>query len=351
MAIPLPTRSPEGGRITVMETYRLTEEAQHIPVPAGTTSRPWITSLVVHVLLVSGLLAVGTSVVPQQASRQIITPLVYTPSTLKSPPKIKAPRVLVHLVTPPIPTPEPPRPVTPPPVVAKSIPIVVPERPRVAPSIAAPAAEPVLQTELKEIAKLKMPDLPSRPAPPPAPGKTGMFENAGQNPNGHTPSARLEVQTGGFAGVTGTGGVAGKVSGSGVRTGGFGDSNGTGTGQSGGGRPGQVAEAGFGNGAVRNATSQHVDSAPTETPVEILSKPKPVYTAEARAKRLEGDVTLEVIFHARGDIQVLRVVRGLGSGLDESARAAAEQIHFRPGKKDGVPVDRTGMVLIKFEIS
>jgi TonB family protein len=68
-------------------------------------------------------------------------------------------------------------------------------------------------------------------------------------------------------------------------------------------------------------------------------------------KKLEGAVTLEVVFHVTGEVQVLRVVHGLGSGLDESARTAARQIRFRPGKKDGVPVDRTGLVQITFELS
>ena len=85
--------------------------------------------------------------------------------------------------------------------------------------------------------------------------------------------------------------------------------------------------------------------------MEVLWKPKPVYTDEARAKKLEGNVTLEVIFHASGQVEVLRVRSGLGSGLDQSARAAAEQIRFRPGKKDGVPVDKPGLVLITFELS
>jgi TonB family protein len=99
------------------------------------------------------------------------------------------------------------------------------------------------------------------------------------------------------------------------------------------------------------APTRRVDSTPSETPVEVLWKPKPVYTEEARAKKLEGNVAVEVIFHANGEVQVVRVTRGLGSGLDESAKAAAQQIKFRPGKKDGVPVDRTGLVLITFELS
>ena len=56
-----------------------------------------------------------------------------------------------------------------------------------------------------------------------------------------------------------------------------------------------------------------------EQPVEILFKPTPAYTDEARALKLEGDVILEVEFSASQGILVLRVVRGLGHGLNEAA--------------------------------
>ncbi len=112
-----------------------------------------------------------------------------------------------------------------------------------------------------------------------------------------------------------------------------------------------MADAGFGNAAAQGSARRSVQTAPAETPVEVLWKPKPVYTEEARAKRIQGNVTLEVVFRASGEIHVNRVVRGLGSGLDESARAAAEQIRFRPSRKDGVAVDYTGMVQIVFELS
>jgi TonB family protein len=92
-------------------------------------------------------------------------------------------------------------------------------------------------------------------------------------------------------------------------------------------------------------------SVPAETPVEILFKPKPAYTPEARERKIEGEVQLDVVFSANGQIHVMRVVRGLGMGLDESARAAASQIRFRPGTKDGNPVDIRGIVHIVFELS
>jgi TonB family protein len=85
--------------------------------------------------------------------------------------------------------------------------------------------------------------------------------------------------------------------------------------------------------------------------VEILSKEKPIYTEEARAKRIEGEVLLEAVFEATGKIRVLRIVRGLGYGLDDAAIRAAEQIRFKPALKDGQPSDSTAVVHIIFQLA
>jgi hypothetical protein len=50
-------------------------------------------------------------------------------------------------------------------------------------------------------------------------------------------------------------------------------------------------------------------------------------------------------------LQVRRVVKGLGHGLDESALRAAEQIRFRPALRDGSPYDSTALVHIVFELA
>jgi TonB family protein len=86
-------------------------------------------------------------------------------------------------------------------------------------------------------------------------------------------------------------------------------------------------------------------------PVEILAKPKPIYTDEARAKKIEGDVLLQVVFTASGEVRVERVVQGLGYGLDQSAEAAARQIRFRPALQGGQPVDFAAVVHITFELA
>jgi TonB family protein len=85
--------------------------------------------------------------------------------------------------------------------------------------------------------------------------------------------------------------------------------------------------------------------------VEILSKPRPAYTDEARQLKVEGEVLVEVMFTAGGQLQVRRVVRGLGHGLDESALRAAQQIRFRPAQRDGAPYDSLALVHIVFELA
>ncbi|HVY94626.1 MAG TPA: TonB family protein [Bryobacteraceae bacterium] len=318
----------------------------------------WFISASLHIIFICALIVIqpGTKT-PEPYTRIVAMPLVYVPPAPHTP--LEAPPVRVRRELPPVIRPkaappeiETPAPPPPPKEIAKQMTAPIPvQHPKPA-SIAAPDPAPQLalaQTPI-QTADLKTPNLPGRPAPP---VKTGVFDTAGQSTNGHTPSPRLEVQTGGFDALRGSGGLAAKGASSGsVHLGGFGDSNSGSVGH--GSAGGQVvASAGFGNGAERTASNptHRATSAPSETPVEVLWKPKPAYTAEAREKKLEGAVTLEVVFHASGQVQVLRVVHGLGAGLDESARDAAQQIRFRPGKKDGVPVDRTGLVQITFELS
>ncbi len=155
---------------------------------------------------------------------------------------------------------------------------------------------------------------------------------------------------------------------------GAGVGNGTGGGK---GIKGTVASAGFGNGIAQPAqgdgrasgrgvqtggfAAQEVaqgakpklapDSGPPTNPVEITFKPKPVYTDEARSLKLEGEVLLEVMFGANGQLQVNRVVRGLGHGLDEAAIKAANLMRFKPAQRYGTPVDSTAVVHVMFQLA
>jgi TonB family protein len=145
--------------------------------------------------------------------------------------------------------------------------------------------------------------------------------------------------TGGSHGATGT-----------VASAGFGDVAGGGPGNRQ--RQGTVVQAGFNQVAVITAAPKaDSDEKANVKPVEILYKPRPAYTAEARQLHVEGEVLVEVMFTAGGQLQVRRVVKGLGHGLDESAQRAAQQIRFRPAVRDGVPYDSAALVHIVFELA
>jgi TonB family protein len=116
-----------------------------------------------------------------------------------------------------------------------------------------------------------------------------------------------------------------------------------------------VRQAGFGDngGAAPAASRGNAEQVAVAriVPAEILSKPVPIYTDEARAKRIEGEVLLEVVFEASGKLHILRVVHGLGHGLDEAAVQAAEQIRFKPALRNGQPSDSTAVVHIIFQLA
>jgi TonB family protein len=188
-----------------------------------------------------------------------------------------------------------------------------------------------------------------------------------------------KVQTGGFGdpnGIPGKGdpNKATNVNrlGSPTLPGGPGYGNGTGGDK---GIRGTVASTGFGNGianpppsAGKHGTVQTsgfadqtvATEAPkkktlsgegTTTPVDILDKPRPQYTAEGRSMKIEGDVVLDMVFLANGSIQVNSVISGLGHGLDETAIRAAQQIKFKPAKRDGRAVDFPARVRIEFRLA
>jgi TonB family protein len=191
-----------------------------------------------------------------------------------------------------------------------------------------------------------------------------------------------KVQTGGFgdpAGISGSGKEGAKLVA--ARVGSFdlpqgtGQGNGTGGGN---GMRGTIASAGFGSGiasagqgdgrsngrgasvstgafgaqqVAQPVTQRQINSGPPTTTVEITYKPNPVYTEEARQLKLEGEVLLEIMFGATGQLHVNRLVRGLGHGLDEAAVAAANKMRFKPALRNGTPVDSTAVVHVVFQLA
>lgn len=112
-----------------------------------------------------------------------------------------------------------------------------------------------------------------------------------------------------------------------------------------------VQAAGFGDAKVAQPTGRSSTRVEAPQGIEILEKPRPAYTEEARRLQIEGIVRLQVVFGAEGRIEVLRIVSGLGHGLDESAIRAAQGIRFRPAMKDGRAVSATALVQIVFQLA
>jgi TonB family protein len=147
--------------------------------------------------------------------------------------------------------------------------------------------------------------------------------------------------TGGAKGIKGT--IASAGFGNGIAQPGHGDGRANGQG---------VQAAGFQTQQVAaNTRRVQDDTAALTSQVEIIFKPKPTYTEEARKLNLEGQVLLEVMFGANGELHVNRVTRGLGHGLDEAAVAAANKIKYKPAQRNGAPVDFTGTVKVTFQLA
>jgi len=253
--------------------------------------------------------------------------------------------------------------------------------------LAAPQPRPKPKVEDAPAPEVKIADKRPQILPPPTAPiipkvvSTGGFSGGSSAPQTiDRPAA--QVQTGGFGDPNGVPAKlnTGKSQVNIAQAGGFdmptGPGSGNGTGGANGAR-GVVASTGFGGGVAtgdphasqRGVVRQSgfgdndVPAPPTVqsrtaaqaaakiTPAEILSKPVPIYTDEARTQRIEGEVLLEVVFEASGKIHVVKVVRGLGHGLDDAAVRAAEQIRFKPALRDGQPSDSTAVLHIIFQLA
>jgi len=176
----------------------------------------------------------------------------------------------------------------------------------------------------------------------------------GSNKSNIAATGSFDLPTGGGYG-NGTGGTKGARGA--VASAGFGNGVAVqgGGGQGGNQGQGRTQSAGFVNAAYTPTPDDHrlkaVSQAATSVPVLIQSKPTPVYTSEARQLRVEGEVLLNVVFAANGQIHILSVVRGLGHGLDEAAQRAAQGVKFSPATRDGHPIDSNATLHIVFQLS
>lgn len=303
-------------------------------------------SLVVHAVLLGVLL---------------IVPLVFT-ETIKPKYDVVAEVVLIA------------------PSMLKPVDIPTPSEPLVAPKVRVPAPART-ETPRPELPKREAINLPKVELPkpkPPEPVKSAGFDRP--EAPAPAPKPKAAVRTGTFSDSVADAGELGLRTRA-VQTGGFGDPNGV----TANGRPDKIANIaslgafdlpaggeGGGGGRSRNTGRAVVqttgfsnlnaggsgtgsvsrnDPGPIETPVEILSKPRPEYTEEARQLRLEGEVLIRVLFRATGEVRIIEIVRSLGHGLDQNAIRAAQQIRFKPASRQNQPVDSTAIVHIVFQLA
>ena len=217
--------------------------------------------------------------------------------------------------------------------------------------------EPPARAELKGRSALRSPvrtDPPRpkaepRPEPPPKPrpqpverpADVPAVQQAPPVPPVQAPVAPVAADTRDQAGTPeppaalppsqgpGTGGGSGTGAGTGM---GEGQGSGVGPGEGG----------GTGGGPYRPGSGV--------TPPGLLREVKPQYTEDARRRGVEGDVELEIVVRADGSVGDVKILRGLGAGLDERAVSAVRQWRFSPARRFGTPVDVVVEVAVEFKL-
>ena len=109
--------------------------------------------------------------------------------------------------------------------------------------------------------------------------------------------------------------------------GGTGVGTGTGIGEGEGAGVGRGSGGGTGGGVYRPGSGIE--------PPKLLREVKPDYTDEARVRKLAGEVVLEIVVRRDGSVGDLKIVTGLGGGLNERAVQAVRQWRFSPALRQG----------------
>jgi len=92
-------------------------------------------------------------------------------------------------------------------------------------------------------------------------------------------------------------------------------------------------------------TSKEVDEK-----LQILKKPNPGFTREARRNNTRGNVILRAMLAADSTVKHIEVITGLPDGLSEKAIEAARQLKFKPAMKDGKPVSSWIELVYRFQV-
>lgn len=85
-------------------------------------------------------------------------------------------------------------------------------------------------------------------------------------------------------------------------------------------------------------------------PPRLLREVKADYTEDARQRNIAGDVVLEIVVRRDGSVGDVRVLQGLGGGLNERAVQAVRQWKFAPAQRLGSAVDVIVEVAVEFKL-
>ena len=124
--------------------------------------------------------------------------------------------------------------------------------------------------------------------------------------------------------------------------GGIGSGYGGGVGSGRGGGVGPGEGGGIGGGVFRAGGGV---SAP-----QLIYRVEPEYTEEARKAKYQGTVVIYCVVDVHGMVRNIRVTRSLGLGLDEKALEAVRQWKFKPGMKNGRPVNVAASIEVTFRL-
>lgn len=291
------------------------------------------TSIALHAMLVAGVVYAGSEVQHKVAPEKPIAAFIQQGAA-----------------------PPPPPPPPPPPKASSGAPKQqVQQRVQPKPVQITPMTPPV---EIpKEIPKVNLPvvkDLPVVDTPVEETSDGGTSEGPGDAVNGVVGGVEGGVAGGVVGGEVG-GVVGGQIGGVvGGELGGVlgGKIGGTGTGTEGTGTGGVEAP-------VAPPPPPPPPPAPPAGPLRVggdvkapvtVSRADPEYTETARKARISGIVIVEAIIDKHGNVDQVRVIKGLPMGLGDEAERAVRKWKFKPGTMNGKPVDTIFNLTVNFQL-
>jgi len=98
---------------------------------------------------------------------------------------------------------------------------------------------------------------------------------------------------------------------------------------------------------------------PSEGPLRVggdvkapvaTNRSKPDYTDAARKAHITGVVIVETIINKQGEVEQVKVIKGLPLGLSEQAAEAVKKWRFQPGTLNGQPVEVIFTLTVNFNL-